>query len=272
MEIPKIIHFCWFGKKSKPKLVKQCISSWRRYFKDYELIEWNEDNYKSNHPFYIGAIENKIWAFASDFARLDILNTYGGIYFDTDLLVVKPFGHLLTNDVIIGAETKDFINAAFLASNKNQLYLSDCLNYYDKLLISTDERELMKITIPQIMTEVLFANYLDILEFDKIIDVNGIRILPVEYFYALPHEKRMELNNYQEYLTENSVGVHLWSSSWKKLPSWYYYEHKQYFKGFLTYCNEVAFRMKKLLKSYFVRVFRIVFGQKLYDFFKSLLT
>ena len=43
--IPKIIHYCWFGGNPKPELIEKCISSWREYCPDYEIIEWNENNW-----------------------------------------------------------------------------------------------------------------------------------------------------------------------------------------------------------------------------------
>ena len=96
-DIPKIIHYCWFGKNKKSKLVLDCIASWKLFFPDYQLLEWNEETYLSDHPFYIQAMQKKLWAFASDFARLEILYKYGGIYLDTDMLITRAFDHLLTN-------------------------------------------------------------------------------------------------------------------------------------------------------------------------------
>lgn len=42
--IPKIIHYCWFGRGEKPELAKKCIASWRKFCPDFEIREWNEDN------------------------------------------------------------------------------------------------------------------------------------------------------------------------------------------------------------------------------------
>ena len=66
--IPKIIHYCWFGKDEKPKLAKKCIASWKKYCPDYQIIEWNEDNYDiSSAPLFVRqAIEAQKWAFASE--------------------------------------------------------------------------------------------------------------------------------------------------------------------------------------------------------------
>ena len=89
--IPKIIHYCWFGGGPKPKSVEKCIRSWKKYCSDYEIIEWNEDNFDiSSSPLYAKqAYAAKKWAFVSDYARLKVVFEYGGIYFDTDVQVIK---------------------------------------------------------------------------------------------------------------------------------------------------------------------------------------
>ena len=43
--IPKKIHYCWFGGNPLPQDALMCIESWKKYFPDYEIIEWNEKNF-----------------------------------------------------------------------------------------------------------------------------------------------------------------------------------------------------------------------------------
>lgn len=259
-EIPKLIHYCWFGKAAKPKLVQDCIASWRIHFHGYEVIEWNEKNYLSEHPFFLSAIDKKMWAFASDYARLDVLKKYGGIYLDTDLLIIKPFTDLLTNKINIGAESVEYVNGAFIATCKNNLFISDCLGYYDDVIISSTEVQvLMQITIPVIMTKILLEKFAHQIRFDKIIEENEIKIFPAEYFYPLPYLERHNLNRYTNYLTDSSVAVHLWSASWKKYSALYYLENKEYFKGFDELVKEIKNDKIKLNKRYVMRLLKLVF-------------
>ena len=80
-KIPKTIHYCWFGRGKKPKIAKKCIKSWKKYLPDYEIIEWNEDNFDINSNLYVKqAYEAKKYAFVSDYVRLYALYNYGGIY------------------------------------------------------------------------------------------------------------------------------------------------------------------------------------------------
>ena len=52
MSIPKVIHYCWFGNNPKPKVVLDCIESWKKYCPDYKIKEWNESNYDINRTKY----------------------------------------------------------------------------------------------------------------------------------------------------------------------------------------------------------------------------
>ena len=96
--IPKKIHYCWFGRGEKPKLAQKCIASWRKYMPDYEIIEWNEDNFDVNRNAYTKmCYEQKKYAFLTDYLRLVIIEEQGGIYFDTDVEAVRSFDDLLEN-------------------------------------------------------------------------------------------------------------------------------------------------------------------------------
>ena len=103
--IPKVIHYCWFGNKPLPKEVKKCIESWKKYAPDYKIIQWNESNFNVHqHPFMDAAYKANAWAFVSDYARLKIIFDNGGIYFDTDVEVLKKPDFLLNNSFYIGVQ------------------------------------------------------------------------------------------------------------------------------------------------------------------------
>ena len=69
--IPKVIHYCWFGRNPLPPLAKKCIESWKKYCPDYEIKEWNEDNFPMGYNDYVKeAYEAKKWAFITDVVRL----------------------------------------------------------------------------------------------------------------------------------------------------------------------------------------------------------
>ena len=97
--IPKKIHYCWFGRGTMPELAKKCIASWKRYCPDYEIIEWNEDNFDITSNAYVHeAYENRKFAFVTDYVRLYVMYTQGGIYMDTDVEVVRSLDEFLIHE------------------------------------------------------------------------------------------------------------------------------------------------------------------------------
>ncbi len=104
-KIPKIIHYCWLGGAPKPQSVLKCIESWRKACPDYEIREWNENNLNINDNIYTQqAYSAKAWGFVPDYLRLWIVYTYGGIYLDTDVEVLRSFDELLDNHAFAGFE------------------------------------------------------------------------------------------------------------------------------------------------------------------------
>ena len=95
--IPKIIHYCWFGRGEMPELVHTCIASWHTHMPDWEYRLWSEDNFDiAAAPQYVReAYEAKKYAFVSDYVRLWALEKEGGLYMDVDFEVYKPFDDLM---------------------------------------------------------------------------------------------------------------------------------------------------------------------------------
>lgn len=109
--IPNKIHYCWFGRKELPKKSKRCIESWKKNCRDYEIVEWNEDNTNlSMNPYTQWCYDNKKFAFLSDYIRLIVIEEHGGIYFDTDVEVIRAFDDFLDCKAFFGFETDEFVN------------------------------------------------------------------------------------------------------------------------------------------------------------------
>ena len=118
--IPKIIHYCWFGPNPKSELYKMCLKSWKTFCPDYTIKEWNESNTKKyQNKFYRDAYRKKKYAFVSDCIRVQVLYEFGGIYLDTDMLIIKPIDELLKYYYIVGEEVPKRINFAFFATIKD---------------------------------------------------------------------------------------------------------------------------------------------------------
>lgn len=104
--IPKIIHTFWFSNEKLPAKYEECLRSWKKYAPDFEIKIWNLDSYKhDNCLFFEQAIKAKNWAFASDYARADVLRRYGGVYMDLDVEMLRPIDDLLYNDAYMSFES-----------------------------------------------------------------------------------------------------------------------------------------------------------------------
>ncbi len=132
--IPKIIHYVWVGNNPKPKDIKKCMKTWKKHLKDYKIIEWNESNFDiSSHPFVKKAYEAKKWAYVSDYIRMYAIYNYGGIYLDTDVLVLENFDKFLNNKVFVGFERKNYPFTAVFGAEKKNKFIKKLLDYYDNL-------------------------------------------------------------------------------------------------------------------------------------------
>ena len=132
--IPKIIHYVWVGNNPKPKDIKKCMKTWKKHLKDYKIIEWNESNFDiSSHPFVKKAYEAIKWAYVSDYIRMYAIYNYGGIYLDTDVLVLENFDKFLNNKVFVGFERENYPFTAVFGAEKKNKFIKKLLDYYDNL-------------------------------------------------------------------------------------------------------------------------------------------
>lgn len=205
----KIIHYCWFGGKPLPKMAKKCIRSWKKNFPDYEIKEWNETNFDVNIcPFVKGAYAAKKWAFVSDYARLYALYNYGGIYFDTDMEILKKCDFLLSNDVFMGYEENKVIAAGVIGvKNSNNKYIKELLDWYDNKF-SFDENNLFEYAIPRVITNVLSKYSKEILNNEIEIIDNSLYIYPEDYFYPINY------NYSKKVYSNNTCMVHYYDATW----------------------------------------------------------
>lgn len=144
LKIPKKIHCCWFSGEEKDPLSKLCLESWKRYCPDYEIIEWNCSNYDiEKNNFMLGAYKAKRWASVADYARVDVLNSYGGIYFDFDVELYRNIDFLLKNDFFIGFGPIRDVEAAAFGSVKNGKIVQDMLRIYDDMEFPQNSRDVI---------------------------------------------------------------------------------------------------------------------------------
>lgn len=131
--IPKKIHYCWFGGNLKPEIIEKCISSWRKFCPDWDIVEWNESNYDVTvHPYTREAYEEKKWAFVSDVARLEIVLREGGIYMDTDVELLTSLDNITDCDAFYAFETNlNVASGLGFGAIAGHPSLSAMLSHYD---------------------------------------------------------------------------------------------------------------------------------------------
>lgn len=206
--IPKIIHYCWFGRNSLPKSAMKCIASWRKYFPDYEIKEWNEDNFDVNAiPFTAEAYAMNKYAFVSDYARFYILYHHGGLYFDTDVKVIRTMDDIIVRGSFMGMEQLFGVNPGLgLGSETGQPIYREILEYYAGLRFLNEDGKQLPGTVVKHTTDVLQRHGLVLKP--EIQQVAGIWIYPSEYFDPLDDATgRLTI-------TENTRSIHLYSKTW----------------------------------------------------------
>lgn len=206
--IPKIIHYCWFGRGEKPELAKKCIASWKKFCPDFEIREWNEDNcdYLAM-PFMAEAYAAKKYAFVSDVMRLIVLEQYGGVYFDTDVEVVRDISPLLNDEGFIGFENNRFVNSGqVMAAAPHQPIVQAMIDEYKKLHYMQPDSSVMPVGCPRLNSDVLERFGLIRNGQEQI--VAGIHVYPDDYFNP------MDSTTGKLTKTENTYSIHWYSMSW----------------------------------------------------------
>lgn len=205
--IPKIIHCCWFGRGEKPKLAQKCIASWKKYCPDYEIIEWNEENFHiQNYPYAQYCFENNNWAFLSDFVRLVVVSEYGGLYFDTDVELLKSPDELLRYEAFYGFENSTNVATGLgFGAEAHHPTIEAMKQQY--LALKADERGGFPLVVcPALNTAALLTFGLKLDGSRQ--NVGGAEVLPPDYLNPYD-DPTGQLNT-----TKNTISVHWYSKSW----------------------------------------------------------
>lgn len=217
--IPKIIHYCWFGRGSLPELAQKCIASWKKYLPDYEIKEWNEDNFDVNIiPYTAEAYAQKKYAFVSDYARFWILYKYGGIYFDTDVEVIRSIDDIIAKGNFMGFETNPNSQKSGDASEASVNpglgmgvatglgIINHMLHFYDGQHFVHEANMRNQITVVHIATQVLRENGLK--EISGIQEVADCFIYPSDYFCPI------NVTTGRIHVEKNSRTIHHYAGTW----------------------------------------------------------
>ncbi len=206
--IPKIIHYCWFGGKEKPDIVKKCIRSWESHLSGYEIREWNEKNFDIRNIRYVKeAYESGKFAFVSDYARVYALFNFGGIYLDTDVEVYKAFDDLLHHESFWGFEQENYIATSTIGAKKGNKLIQLFLASYKEKNFITEDGTYDDLTNVAIVSEILKS---------KGLKMNGQyqELEEIGTFYPQTYFSPYDYINCRKFITENTYAMHHFYKSW----------------------------------------------------------
>lgn len=210
-KIPKIVHYCWFGNGEKPDNIKAYIETWKAKMPEYTFMEWNEQNFdvENSIPYVRQAYEAKKYAFVSDYARIQALYQHGGIYFDTDIEVKKPFEEFLEDkSMVLGFESERSLLTAFIAVEKGHPYMKEFLESYKERNFLKEDGSYDMLVINEGFSALMERKGVD-LDRNEYQELPGdIVIYPGEYFCGF------DVNNWHEFITDKTCTVHYMNSSW----------------------------------------------------------
>ena len=217
--IPKIIHYCWFGRTPLPELAQKCIASWRKFLPDYEIKEWNEDNFDINAIHYTReAYRMKKYAYVSDYARFYILYHHGGLYFDTDVEIIKPMNDIIAKGSFMG---KEFIKLSWhdIASTGINpglgLGAAQGLSIYKEILSFYAIHHFVSWTGHHNSNETVVEIVTRIIEKHKIRPIgDGVELCHDIYIYSPEYFSPKNYTTGVLSLTSNTISIHHYAASW----------------------------------------------------------
>jgi len=181
-KIPKKIHYCWFGPNPMPDYAIEFIEGWKKLSPEYEIIKWDESNFDVNaHPYTKSAYERGLYPFVADYARLAVINEYGGIYMDTDVEMIRPLDEFMSNTAFFALEDMDAINTGLIVGAvPRQKNIEELLTQYDKRGMNLMDGKFIMDTCVQITTSYFRRKGFKYV--DKIQRVDESTIYPTSFF------------------------------------------------------------------------------------------
>lgn len=213
MRIPKVVHYCWFGGKPLPPDALKCIESWKKFFPDYEIKQWDESNFDVNIiPYTSEAYSIGKYAFVSDYARMWVLYHHGGVYFDTDVEVVRSFEDILLSGGFMGFETKTFVNPGLgMALSKGSDIAFKVMNEFERTKFLNEDGSFNPKGIVPITTDVLLSKGLK--QNGELQMIDEICVYPKDWFNPLV-DATGRLRK-----TQNTYSIHWYTKSWMEPQS-----------------------------------------------------
>lgn len=254
-QIPKTIHYCWFGGAPLPDLAQKCIASWRAFCPEYRIVRWDETTFDFEaFPYAKEALEAKKWAFVSDVARLYALHRCGGIYMDTDVEVLKPLDEILQYEAVSGFESDTEIPTGLMASKANHPFIGELLEEYRTAHFVQEDGSLDLTTNVTRITEACLAY--GFVPNNTLQTVQGLTLLPKDFLCPKDYTTR------KLEITDNTLVIHHFDGSWLSDEQKYVAEKARKLSELLG--DKVSYKLAKALG-----VFKYRGSKGAFEFIKS---
>lgn len=205
--IPKVIHYCWFGRGEMPKLMKKCVKSWDKFCPGWKVVLWNEDTFDVNSTIWTKqAYEAKKYAFVTDYVRLKALYEQGGVYMDADVELVQPIDRFLEHEAFSGFESADTAPTGIIAAEAGQQVIKGWLDYYTDRPYLVDGRPNMDPNV-SFMTRDLRQRGMKM--DDSLQNIDGMVIYPQTWFCPL------SVVEIEKKITADTHAIHHFTSTWR---------------------------------------------------------
>lgn len=249
--VPKVLHYCWFSGEAIPDNYIYYLKTWQEKCPDYEIKQWDSNNFEIDNVFAKEAYLSKKWAFVTDYARLKILYENGGIYLDLDVELLKSFDDLLKYKFFMGLETDSDIATCVIGSEPHNEIIGNLLEYYDDVRFINNDGTFNQITNVQIVTKQITERYgLQLSNNITYIDGSSV-ILSKDYFS--PKDYFTGITK----ITEDTHSIHHFGESWKDTKDVLrgkkvheIYEQMNIFQSKYPYVNKLIYRVLVVYANY----------------------
>lgn len=210
MSVPKIIHYCWFGKGDLSPTAHKVLASWKKYAPGFEIKRCDEDTFDPESvPWTRDAYAAKKYAFVADYARFRMLYDYGGVYMDLGSELIKPIGSFVERHTpfsVIEGLSKTATTGLCAATQPHDPVVASVLAHYERLSFLDDIEFLRAHTVNEMFTQ----------ELEKIGFIREDCLQKVGEWTLFPSETFNPVYGFGGYhIKRETYSVHHYSASWE---------------------------------------------------------